>query len=44
VGASALPWTIAASSVLSAVVLFATDRWALALPPLTPAAADATTG
>ena len=43
VGASALPWTIAASSVLSAVVLFATDRWALALPPIGPDGVDATT-
>ncbi len=52
VGASALPWTIAATSVASAAVLFATDRWALAFgptaptapaAPVTPAAADAGT-
>jgi fucose permease len=43
VGASALPWTIAVSSVLSAVVLFATDRWALAFPPMVPVGADAAT-
>jgi fucose permease len=41
VGAAALPWTIAVSSVASAVVLFATDRWALAFGPTAPAAADA---
>jgi len=33
VGAAALPWTIAVASVGSAVVLFATDRWALARLP-----------
>jgi fucose permease len=38
VGAAALPWTIAATSVLSAMVLFATDRWALAFGPAAPAA------
>jgi fucose permease len=41
VGASALPWTIAAASVGSAVVLFATDRWALAFAPRPVAGADA---
>ena len=33
VGAAALPWTVAAASVGSAAVLFATDRWALAFAP-----------
>jgi fucose permease len=38
VGAAALPWTVAITSVLSAVVLVATDRWALArLPAALPA-------
>ena len=41
VGASALPWTIAAASVASAAVLFATDRWALAFGVAAPMAADA---
>jgi hypothetical protein len=41
VGASALPWTIAVASVGSAVVLFATDRWALAFAPRSVAGADA---
>jgi fucose permease len=35
VGAAALPWTIAIASVGSALVLFATDRWALARLPVT---------
>jgi fucose permease len=43
VGAAALPWTIAVASVGSAIVLFATDRWALALPPGPVAGADAFT-
>jgi fucose permease len=44
VGAAALPWTIAFSSVASAVVLFATDRWALVFEPTAPAAVDAAPG
>lgn len=32
VGATALPWTVAAASAGSAGVLFVIDRWALALP------------
>ena len=33
VGTGALPWTIAAASAASGVVVFAIDRWALDLPP-----------
>ena len=43
VGAAALPWTIAAASVLSAGVLVATDRYALVFGSGTPAGADAAT-
>ena len=32
VGTAGLPWTIAAASTASGVVVFAIDRWALALP------------
>ncbi|MEO6469307.1 MAG: MFS transporter [Acidimicrobiia bacterium] len=35
VGTGALPWTIAASSAASGVVVFAIDRWALAIPAAT---------
>jgi fucose permease len=41
VGAAALPWTVAAVSLASAGVLFATDRWALAAPSRTVTTADA---
>ena len=41
VGAAALPWAIAVSSVLSATVLFATDRYALAFAPVDAGPADA---
>jgi len=41
VGAAALPWTITVASVGSAVVLFATDQWALARLPQTVTGADA---
>jgi MFS transporter, FHS family, Na+ dependent glucose transporter 1 len=41
VGAAALPWTVAAASVLSAVVLFATDRYALVFDPVHAPGADA---
>ena len=40
-GAAALPWTVAAASVGSAVVLLAVDRYALAFGPIHPAGADA---
>ena len=35
VGTGALPWTIAAASAASGVVVFAIDRWALAIPAAT---------
>lgn len=35
VGTGALPWTIAAASAASGVVVFAIDRWALSIPGVT---------